>query len=232
MLLVLFLGHTAVAGENVTENLKETWGCHAISDIFEKKVLVRLTRIEVTDDDSGDVAFEFGSIFVAGSEYIAVFSVQGFDRRWDFGESPGDDAAGERAFVIHPDGTGLLYDFTTAEEGEEESPERIYNCVMEESNRPDAMAANAEAAYIFAIQQRINRTWVRPPSFTVGMKCVLNVRQLPGGEVVSVTLGSCDGDEAVKRSIEAAVFRASPLPTPADPSVFDRNLRLIFEPAE
>jgi len=101
-----------------------------------------------------------------------------------------------------------------------------------ETNRLDAMSANAEAAYIFAIQQRINRTWVRPASFTVGMKCVLNVRQLPGGEVLSVTLGSCDGDEAVKRSIEAAVFRASPLPTPADPSVFDRNLRLIFEPAE
>jgi len=101
-----------------------------------------------------------------------------------------------------------------------------------ETNRLDAMSANAEAAYIFAIQQRINRTWVRPPTFTVGMKCVLNVRQLPGGEVVSVTLGSCDGDDAVKRSIEAAVYRASPLPAPADPSVFDRNLRLIFEPAE
>ncbi len=268
MLLVLFLGHTAVAGENYTENLKETWGCYAILDTSEKKVLVRLTRMELIDDDSGDVGLEFGSIFVAGSEYIAMFSVEGFDRRWDFGESPGDDAVGERAFVIHPDGTGLLYDFTTAEDGEEESPERFYNCVMEESNRLDAipaeierqrlenerlrreadaarqaeldaepnrlkaMPANAEAAYIFAIQQKIVRNWVRPPTASADIECIVNVRQLPGGEVVSVNIGECNADSTVKRSIEAAVHKASPLPAPKDPSAFDRNLRLEFRPTD
>jgi colicin import membrane protein len=47
-----------------------------------------------------------------------------------------------------------------------------------------------------------------------------------------VSLGSGNGDEAVRRSIEAAVYKASPLPAPADPSVFDRNLRLEFRPTE
>ena len=101
-----------------------------------------------------------------------------------------------------------------------------------ESNRLDAMTATAEAAYIFAIQQKIVRNWVRPPTATAGIECIVNVRQLPGGEVVNVSLGSCNGDEAVRRSIEAAVYRASPLPAPADPSVFDRNLRLEFRPTD
>jgi len=101
-----------------------------------------------------------------------------------------------------------------------------------ESSRLEAIQANAQSAYIFAIQQKIARNWVRPPTAAAGLECIVNVRQLPGGEVVSVTLGSCNGDETVRRSIEAAVFKASPLPAPADPSVFDRNLRLEFRPTD
>jgi colicin import membrane protein len=101
-----------------------------------------------------------------------------------------------------------------------------------EMNRLDAMAANAETAYMFAIQQRISRNWVRPPTATAGIECVVNIRQLPGGEVVSVSIGTCNGDSVVRRSIEAAVHRASPLPAPADPSVFDRDIRLTFRPED
>lgn len=101
-----------------------------------------------------------------------------------------------------------------------------------ESNRLDAIQANAQSAYIFAIQQKIARAWARPPTAAAGLECIVNVRQLPGGEVVNVSLGSCNGDEAVRRSIEAAVYKASPLPAPADPSVFDRNLRLEFRPTD
>jgi colicin import membrane protein len=101
-----------------------------------------------------------------------------------------------------------------------------------ESNRITAMAATAEAAYIFAIQQKIVRNWVRPPTAMAGLECIVNVRQLPGGEVVSVNIGACNGDSTVRRSIEAAVHKASPLPAPKDPSVFDRNLRLEFRPTE
>ena len=101
-----------------------------------------------------------------------------------------------------------------------------------ESNRLDAMAADARSAYIFAIQQAISRRWVRPPTAVAGIECIVNIRQLPGGEVVSVSIGKCNADSAVRRSIEAAVFKASPLPAPRDPSVFDRNLRLEFRPTD
>jgi len=101
-----------------------------------------------------------------------------------------------------------------------------------ESDRITAMAATAEAAYIFAIQQKIVRNWVRPPTAIEGLECIVNVRQVPGGEVISVTIGTCNGDSTVRRSIEAAVHKASPLPAPSDPGVFDRNLRLEFRPTE
>lgn len=101
-----------------------------------------------------------------------------------------------------------------------------------ESSRLEAMEANAKAAYMFAIQQSISRRWARPPTATAGLECVVNIQQVPGGEVVNVSIGSCNGDAAVRQSIEAAVHRASPLPTPSDPSVFDRNIRLIFRPED
>ena len=101
-----------------------------------------------------------------------------------------------------------------------------------ESNRLEAMAADARSAYIFAIQQKISRNWVRPPTAVAGIECIVNIRQLPGGEVVSVDIGVCNADSTVQRSIVAAVHQASPLPAPRDPSVFDRNLRLEFRPTD
>jgi colicin import membrane protein len=94
------------------------------------------------------------------------------------------------------------------------------------------MQVNARQAYMFAIQSRVMNRWVRPASATVGTECVANIKQLPGGEVVSVSIGKCNGDAAVRQSIEAAIYRASPLPTPEDPSVFEREIRLTFRPDE
>lgn len=101
-----------------------------------------------------------------------------------------------------------------------------------EARRLAARSADTRAAYMFAIQQDIARNWVRPPTAEVGLECTVNVRQLPGGEVIDVSLGSCNGDAAVQRSIVVAVEKASPLPAPRDPSDFDRNLTLIFRPTD
>ncbi len=101
-----------------------------------------------------------------------------------------------------------------------------------EAERVAAAGANALAAYMFAIQQKVERNWVRPANAEVGLECIVNVRQLPGGEVVDVSIGRCNGDQTVKRSIESAVYKSSPLPAPRDSSVFDRSLTLIFKPKE
>ncbi len=84
--------------------------------------------------------------------------------------------------------------------------------------------------YVAEIQARVERAWNRPPSARVGLRCLVEVVQVPGGTVTDVRIAECNGDAAVQESVKVAVFRASPLPAPPDPSLFERNLRLVFAP--
>lgn len=104
--------------------------------------------------------------------------------------------------------------------------------IAEEERRLDAMNSGELAVYVNAIQRRIQQAWIPPASAVQGLRCVVQVRQVPGGQVIGVTITSCNGDAAVQRSIEAAVYRASPLPEPDNPALFDRNLNIIFEPEQ
>ncbi|MCK7495504.1 MAG: hypothetical protein MZW92_34040, partial [Comamonadaceae bacterium] len=54
--------------------------------------------------------------------------------------------------------------------------------------------------------QTIERNWIRPPSARAGLECTLYVTQAPGGSVVDVKLGACNGDQAVRESITTAVY--------------------------
>jgi colicin import membrane protein len=55
---------------------------------------------------------------------------------------------------------------------------------------------------------------------------------VPGGAVTAVQVGSCNGDDAVRQSISDAAYRASPLPAPPDPALFDRDVVVTFAPHE
>lgn len=86
------------------------------------------------------------------------------------------------------------------------------------------------ARYSAAIQEAILRNWTRPESVPIGQKCRIVIRQIPGGEVVSAEVDlSCPYDMQGRRSIEAAVLKAQPLPYAGFESVFQRNLTLNFQ---
>ena len=93
-----------------------------------------------------------------------------------------------------------------------------------------ARSGPALANWESMIAAKITRAWLRPPTARTGIECMLYVTQVPGGEVTQVRIGECNGDQAVRESIEAAVYRASPLPPPPDPALFDRNLKIDFKP--
>lgn len=95
-----------------------------------------------------------------------------------------------------------------------------------EERRFTARNSAEMAAYQFAIAQKIRRNWAVPASAGPETRCSVRVTQLPGGDVVGVNIISCNGDDAVRRSVEAAIRRSSPLPEPANPDLFDRNLTL------
>jgi colicin import membrane protein len=83
--------------------------------------------------------------------------------------------------------------------------------------------------YSSAIAQKVERNWIRP-SGVEGTSCKVRVKQIPGGDVVAVDASACTGDPSYRKSVEAAVFRAAPLPQPPDPAVFDREINFYFEP--
>ncbi len=89
--------------------------------------------------------------------------------------------------------------------------------------------ANLGKQYAAALQEAIVRQWTRPESIGVGQRCRISIRQIPGGEVVSVEIApSCPYDMLGRRSVEAAILKASPLPYAGFEAVFNRNLDLNF----
>jgi colicin import membrane protein len=93
--------------------------------------------------------------------------------------------------------------------------------------------ADLAARYAAALQAAILRNWVRPDSVPLGVRCDLNIRQLPGGVVVDVQVAAgCPYDDLGKRSVEAAVLKAQPLPYAGYEKAFQRNLNLHFRAQE
>lgn len=86
--------------------------------------------------------------------------------------------------------------------------------------------------YVGIIGDRVRRNWIQPPSSRVGLSCVVQVQLMPGGDVISAQVVQSSGDAAFDRSVEAAVFRAAPLPLPPDPGLFEsfRTLTFNFSP--
>src|SRR5271170_5400130 len=104
--------------------------------------------------------------------------------------------------------------------------------LAEEEHQSAVEASPARAQYIARLASRIQNAWIKPPSARAGLDCIVNITQVPGGEVTSAHVSQCNGDAAARQSIENAVYRASPLPAPPDPALFERNLVIHFHPEE
>jgi colicin import membrane protein len=84
-----------------------------------------------------------------------------------------------------------------------------------------------------AIQQKVNRSWIRPVSVEAGLKCTIRVKLMSDGTVIDAEVISSSGDEIFDRSAENAVNKASPLPVPKDKELFAREFRtfeFLFNP--
>jgi colicin import membrane protein len=83
--------------------------------------------------------------------------------------------------------------------------------------------------YVLAIQRAVQSNWSRPDSAQPGIRCTLRIVQIPGGEVIQVSVTSpCNADDLTRRSIEAAVLKAQPLPYRGYEAVFQRDIRFNF----
>lgn len=101
--------------------------------------------------------------------------------------------------------------------------------IASEERARDARLASLNQRYVALIKQKVENNWSPPPSTPDNLKCTVLVTQVRGGTVTNVQVPACNGDDAVVQSIITAVYRASPLPSPPDPSLFDRDIRFIFD---
>ncbi|MDH4258820.1 MAG: cell envelope integrity protein TolA [Gammaproteobacteria bacterium] len=104
--------------------------------------------------------------------------------------------------------------------------------LAEEEERTGAAFQSLKAQYVAALQAHVERRWFKPPGTPLGATCVAFVTQIPGGEVVAVRFGTCNGGEAFRQSVENAIRNASPLPPPPQPALFEREVRLVFKSEE
>lgn len=93
-------------------------------------------------------------------------------------------------------------------------------------NGPDNSLA---AQYMAAIQNAVTDNWLRPDSAQPGVRCMLHIVQIPGGDVISVkVINPCNADPLTRDSIEQAVKRAEPLPYKGYEKVFQREINFNF----
>lgn len=86
--------------------------------------------------------------------------------------------------------------------------------------------------YRALIVQAIQQNWIVPDSIDQSLSCELSIQVGPGGAVLSVQIARSSGNAGLDNSAKTAVLRASPLPVPEDPTLFDqfRQLRLTVKP--
>lgn len=106
------------------------------------------------------------------------------------------------------------------------------NAAAAPSTAPPGSQGNDDglrARYAAALQAAILEKWTRPDTVPLGALCKLRIRQLPQGNVISAeVIEPCAYDEQGRRSIEAAVLKAQPLPYAGFESVFSRDLTVNF----
>jgi dTDP-D-glucose 4,6-dehydratase len=91
----------------------------------------------------------------------------------------------------------------------------------------DAASCSADDrdVYLQSVSQRISAYWHVPEHFH-SVRCVVVVAQNFRGEVLNVGIEECRDNAELEKTLEDAVYEASPLPMPANRDCFERKLRL------
>jgi len=101
-----------------------------------------------------------------------------------------------------------------------------------ELQRQQQVSQQARAAaldiYRSQIMRAVRARLVEPPGIQGNPQAEVKVLQLPSGEVVQAKVTRPSGIPAYDEAVERAVLAASPLPLPADRSLFARDLTIAF----
>jgi colicin import membrane protein len=103
--------------------------------------------------------------------------------------------------------------------------------LREEESRLNAQRrAGMVNQYLAGITRKVQGNWLRLSGMPQDFSCKVWVKQIPSGEVVDVRIIESSGNIMLDRSVEAAVWKSSPLPAPPSPEIFDREVIITFVP--
>ena len=96
----------------------------------------------------------------------------------------------------------------------------------------DAHVNQVINVYKARIVSAISHRWWVPTQIDAGVSCRLLIDVGPGGVVLNARILVSSGNPGLDHSVLSAVHKASPLPVPDDPNLFDkfRRLRLTVHP--
>ena len=92
--------------------------------------------------------------------------------------------------------------------------------------------AQALAAWQDKIRAKIRGNIILPRDLAGNPEAIFDVTLLPTAEVLTVRRRKSSGNMAYDEAVERAILKASPLPKPEQPSVFERQLELRFRPQD
>lgn len=95
-----------------------------------------------------------------------------------------------------------------------------------------ASPVRGDPGYADKVIAKIKPLIVVPPDIAGNPEAIVDVTQLPTGEVVDVKMRKKSGNQAYDDAIERAIRKASPLPRPDPPNQPPRQLELRFRPLE
>lgn len=115
-----------------------------------------------------------------------------------------------------------------------EEQQRSMDKALAEEQRAQKNAAITNTI-VAQIQAKIYEAWRYPPSARPDMEVIVSISLVPTGEVIQVALEKSSGNQALDRSVLAAVRRAQPLPVPKDSRLFEQQFRsfvMSFRPED
>ena len=96
----------------------------------------------------------------------------------------------------------------------------------------NARVAGEVDKYKALIIGAISRQWILPENANSSQSSQFRIRLAPNGAVLEVSLTRSSGDAILDRSAQSAIYKASPLPVPSDPTTFNlfRDISLTVRP--
>ena len=96
----------------------------------------------------------------------------------------------------------------------------------------NARIAGEVDRYKALIISAISRQWILPDNTQNNLSSQFRIRLAPDGSVLEVSLTRGSGDSVLDHSAQSAIYKASPLPVPAEPEAFNtfRDISLTVRP--